>query len=160
MDTKISCPEQNSLAIRQWSLGYLGRRYTLRRQQVHPFSHCSIWLRYTASVITSFGPQKTKFELSTCAIKSLSDNINLKIPSILWQGNRASKIKRLLAGYDIHLPCQVLISYTSALPTVPTLYSQLQHGLCKRPTLSNSIKARYVACEQTLLSTKRAKERL
>jgi hypothetical protein len=63
----------------------------------------------------------------------------LKIPSILWQGNRASKIKRLLAGYDIHFPWQVLISYTSALPTAPTLYSQLQHGLGKRPTLSNSV---------------------
>jgi hypothetical protein len=41
LDTKISCPEKNSLAIRQWPMGYLGRRYKLRRQQVHPFSHCS-----------------------------------------------------------------------------------------------------------------------
>ena len=42
-------------------------------------------------------------------IKKLSDNenINLKMPSFLWQGNlpnRASKIKRLLARHDIHLP--------------------------------------------------------
>jgi hypothetical protein len=58
---------------------------------------------------SSFGPQKTKFESSTCTIKNLSDNenINLKMPSFLWQGNlpnRASKIKRLLARHDIHLP--------------------------------------------------------
>jgi hypothetical protein len=50
-----------------------------------------------------------KFESSTCTIKYLFDNenINLKMPSFLWQGNlpnRASKIKRLLARHDIHLP--------------------------------------------------------
>jgi hypothetical protein len=36
-----------------------------------------------------------------------NENINLKMPSFLWQGNlpnRASKIKRLLARHDIHLP--------------------------------------------------------
>jgi hypothetical protein len=55
--------------------------------------------------------------------KNLSDNenINLKMPNFLWQGNlpnRASKIKRLLARHEFHLPRvsgQVLISYTSAL---------------------------------------------
>jgi hypothetical protein len=41
--------------------------------------------------------------------KKLSDNknINLKMPSFLWQGdllNRASKIEHLLAHHDIHLP--------------------------------------------------------
>ena len=36
-----------------------------------------------------------------------NENINLKISSFLWQGNlpnRASKINRLLACQDIHLP--------------------------------------------------------
>jgi hypothetical protein len=41
--------------------------------------------------------------------KKLSDNenINLKMPRFLWQGNlpnRASKIKRLLARHEFHLP--------------------------------------------------------
>jgi hypothetical protein len=52
---------------------------------------------------SSFGPQKTKFESSTCTVKKLSDNENiftLKMPSFLWQG----KIKCLLARHDIHLP--------------------------------------------------------
>ena len=67
------------------------------------FSHCSIWLCYTASDLAL---AHKKIESSTCTIKNLSDNenINLKMPSFLWQGNlpnRASKIKRLL---DIHLP--------------------------------------------------------
>jgi hypothetical protein len=56
--------------------------------------------------------KKTKFESSTCTIEILSDNenINLKMPSFLWQGNlpnRASKIKRLLAGQ--------VFSYTSVI---------------------------------------------
>jgi hypothetical protein len=50
----------------------------------------------------SFGPQKN--ESSTCTIKNVSDNenINLQMPSFLWQGktNRASKIKRLLAWHS------------------------------------------------------------
>jgi hypothetical protein len=40
-------------------------------------------------------------------IIAANENINLKMPSFLWQGNlpnRASKIKRLLARHDIHLP--------------------------------------------------------
>ena len=58
---------------------------------------------------SSFGPQKQKLESSTCTLKNLSDNenINLKKPSFLWQGNlpnRTGKIKRLLACHDIHLP--------------------------------------------------------
>ena len=68
---------------------------------------------------SSFGPQKN-FESSTCTINNLSDNenINLKMPSMLWQGNlsnRASKIKRLLARHDIHLPraSGQVLSYTS-----------------------------------------------
>jgi hypothetical protein len=74
---------------------------------------------------SSFGPQKTKFESSTCTIKNLSDNenINLKMPSFLWQGNlpnRASKIKRLFARHDIHLPraSGQVLSYTSGRYTV------------------------------------------
>jgi hypothetical protein len=56
---------------------------------------------------SSFGPQETKFESSTCTIKKLPDNenINLKMPSFLWQGNlsnRASRIKCLLARHDIY----------------------------------------------------------
>ena len=48
-------------------------------------------------------------------------NINLKMPSFLWQGNlpnRASKIKRSLARHDIHLPraSGQVLSYTSACP--------------------------------------------
>ena len=59
---------------------------------------------------SSFGPQKTKFESSPCTIKqniSDNENINLKMPCFLWQGNlhnRASKIKCLLARHDIHFP--------------------------------------------------------
>jgi hypothetical protein len=54
---------------------------------------------------SSFGPE-TKLNQVESLYKSLSDNenINLKMPSFLWQGNlpnQASKIKRLL---DIHLP--------------------------------------------------------
>ena len=72
-------------------------------------------------VRSSFGPQKTKFESSTCTIKNLSnknENINLKMSSFLWYGNlpnRASKIKRLLARHDIHLPraSGQVLSYTS-----------------------------------------------
>jgi hypothetical protein len=71
----------------------------LRGQHVDPFSHCSIWLCYTALDLAL---------THKCTIKKLSDNenINLKIPSFLWQGNlpnRASKIKRSLAHHDIHL---------------------------------------------------------
>ena len=59
---------------------------------------------------SSFGPQKTKFESSPCTVKQNifdNENINLRMPSFLWQGNlpnRASKIKCLLARHDIHLP--------------------------------------------------------
>ena len=45
---KISCPEHAKFTC-QWPLGYLGRGYKLRGQHVDPFSHCSIWLCYTAS---------------------------------------------------------------------------------------------------------------
>ena len=53
--------------------------------------------------------------------KKLSDNknINLKMPRFLWQGNLpnwASKIKRLLARHEFHLPraSGQVFSYTSA----------------------------------------------
>jgi hypothetical protein len=74
----------------------------LTRSPTSLYGYVILYLR------SSFGPQKTKFESSTCTIENLSDNenINLKMPSFLWQGNfpnRASKIKRLLARHDIHL---------------------------------------------------------
>jgi hypothetical protein len=65
-------------------------------------------------------PTKKTTESSTCTIKNLSDNenIHLKMPSLLWQGdlpNRASKIKQLDLPVMIFIcPVQVL-SYTSAL---------------------------------------------
>ena len=75
---------------------------------------------YSASDL-AVAHKKTKFESSTCTIEILSDNenINLKMPSFLWQGNlpnRASKIKRLLARHDIHLSraSGQVLSYTSA----------------------------------------------
>jgi hypothetical protein len=92
--------------------------------------------------------------------------------------NRTRKIvacKRSLKR-NVYLPVVIftwpgqVLSYTSALPPtpIPLLYSPLQHDLYKRPTLSNSILIFHniffilgkVACEQTLLSTKRARERL
>jgi hypothetical protein len=47
-----------------------------------------------------------------------NENINLKMPSFLWQGNlpnRASKTNRLLARHDIHLrrASGQALSYTS-----------------------------------------------
>ena len=97
--------------------GYLGRGYKLRGQHVDSFSHCSIWLCYTASDL-ALAHKKTKFESS---INSTSD----KMPSFLWQGNlpnRASKIKRLLARHDIHLPraSGKVLSYTSDTRTWKT----------------------------------------
>jgi hypothetical protein len=70
------------------------------------FSHCSIWLCYTASDL-ALAHKKTKFESSTCTIYCISDNenINLKMSSFLWQGNlpnRASKTSSL-ARHDRHL---------------------------------------------------------
>ena len=64
------------------------------------------WQCYTAS---NLALAHKKQNLKTCTIKNLFDNenINLKMPSLLWQGNlpnRASKINRLLASHDIHLP--------------------------------------------------------
>ena len=98
---------------------YLSRGYILRGQHVDPFSHCSIWLCYTASDL-AWPTKKNKFESSTCTIKNVSDNenMNLMMPSFLWQGNmpnRASKIKRLLVRHDIHLPraSGQALSYTS-----------------------------------------------
>jgi hypothetical protein len=47
--------------------------------------------------------------------KNVSDNENIKMTSLLWQGNLASKMKRLLACHDIHLPraSEQVLSYTS-----------------------------------------------
>ena len=94
--------------IRQWPLGYLGRGHKLSGQHVDASPHCSIWLCYTASSRSSFDPQKKLNQVHAC-IKTFSDNenINLKMPSFLWQGNllnRASKRKCLLARRDIHMP--------------------------------------------------------
>jgi hypothetical protein len=62
-------------------------------------------------------------------MKKLSDNvdnenINFKMPCFLWQGNlpnRASKIKRVLARHDIHLPqaSGQVLSYTSDHAPIP-----------------------------------------
>jgi hypothetical protein len=55
-----------------------------------------------------------KYESSICTIKNLSDNENMA--SFLWQGNllnRTSKIKRLLARHDIHLPRAKIPSFES-----------------------------------------------
>ena len=57
--------------------------------------------------------KKTTFDSSTCTVKNLSDNenINLKMPSFLWQGN--------LPNHDIHLYIMIFtcpgqaLSYTS-----------------------------------------------
>ena len=69
-------------------------------------TRCSVWPCYTAS---DEALAHKKIESSTCSIKNISDNeiINLKMPSFLRQGNLpnwVSKIKRLLARHDIHLP--------------------------------------------------------
>jgi hypothetical protein len=52
--------------------------------------------------------------------KFIPDNENIKMPTFLWQGNRASKTNSLLAGDDIHwrrASGQVL-SYTSEVVTM------------------------------------------
>jgi hypothetical protein len=67
---------------------------------------------------SSFGPQKTKFESSTCIIKNVSDNenINLKMASFLWQGNLPNwenKIKRLLVKLNLCLSPLPIIYFLS-----------------------------------------------
>jgi hypothetical protein len=71
-------------------------------------TRCSVWPCYTDSDLAL---AYKKIESSSYSIKNISDNenINLKMPSFLRQGNlpnRASKIKHLLARHDIHLPGQ------------------------------------------------------
>ena len=76
LDMKISCPEKNSLAIRQWPLGYLGRGYKLRGQHVDPFSHCSIWPCCTASDLALAHKKQV-----SCTINNLSNNENKRFPA-------------------------------------------------------------------------------
>jgi hypothetical protein len=54
-------------------------------------------------------------------------NENIKMPSFLWQGNlpnRASKIKRLLACHDIHLPW-ANVKLHLWVPILSVLYQKL-----------------------------------
>ncbi len=90
-------------------------------------------------LISSFGPQKTKFEIKYRYMHY--KNINLKMPSFLWQGNlpnRASKIKCLLAHHDIHLPraSGQVLSYTSDI-IIKQATEQLHDATCKKPMTSN-----------------------
>ena len=94
------------------------------------------------SQIWLIGPQKTKYESSACtSMKKLSDNenINLKMPTFLWQGNlpnRASKIKCLLAHHNIHLPRASVNCYTSVALMInrhyPTILEPIFHILYSR----------------------------
>ena len=69
--------------------------------------------------------------------------LKLKDAQLLWQGNlpnRASKIKRLLARHDIHLPGQVL-SYTSVIrvnAVIPLCTSNIKKHE-KTPTLYKTV---------------------
>jgi light-regulated signal transduction histidine kinase (bacteriophytochrome) len=71
-------------------------------------------------------------------IISVNENINLKIPSFLWQGNlpnRASNTKRSLARHGIHLPraSGQVLSYTSAEFVVLKIISKVMRYLGLSP---------------------------
>jgi hypothetical protein len=74
-------------------------------------------------------------------IIAANENINLKMPSFLWQGNlpnRASKIKRLLARHDIHLPRASVKLHLWCIVVEAQSRRWMKHKHCiKHPKFSN-----------------------
>jgi hypothetical protein len=85
-----------------------------------PFSHCSsIWTCYTASNL-ALAHKKNWIKYMHYKKIIWQWKHKLKDAQLLWQGNlpnHASKIKRLLARHDIHLPraSGQVLSYTSVI---------------------------------------------